>query len=271
MPFADWPVAARNFTPARSACSSCGAGRRAASGGSSPAGPGSPRPDCRHCRRAAATIAPTPSSMAMIDCVCATASCWRSFDRWPPAIWPVSCASTPMISFGVLRSISAPALTKMRRPSMTKALNDSLVDERDLDVLLREAGGLQDRLGVVAHQLLDLGVADERNAARQARRLRGHRRDGKRHAATANAVSSASARVAGVRRRALIGLPSTVILVRDREPRCSAKLVAPPGRVNATRITSGCAFARASGVRTGRMRQHGGKALTRRPNGGGAP
>ena len=72
----------------------------------------------------AATIAPTPSSIEMIDCVCATASCWRSFDRWPPAIWPVSWASTPMISFGVLESISAPAFTKMRRPSMTKALND---------------------------------------------------------------------------------------------------------------------------------------------------
>ena len=65
--------------------------------------------------------------------------------------------------------------------------------------------------------------------------------------ATANAVNSASARVAGVRRHALIGLPSTVIFVRDREPKCSAKLVAPPGRVNATRITSGCAICPASG------------------------
>ena len=125
-----------------------------------------------------------------------------------------------------------------------------VVDQRDLDVLLREPRDLQDRLRVVPHQLLDLGVADQRNAARQARRLRGNRRRNRQEAgtaATANAVNSASARVAGVRRRALIGLPSTVIFVRDREPKCSAKLVAPPGRVNATRITSGCAFCPASG------------------------
>ena len=35
----------------------------------------------------------------------------------------------------------------------------------DLDVLLREPGGAQDRRGVVAQQLLDLGVADDRQAA----------------------------------------------------------------------------------------------------------
>ena len=111
-----------------------------------------------------------------------------------------------------------------------------VVDQRDLDVLLRETCGVQDRLRVVAHQLLDLGVADQRNAARQARRLGGNRRRHRQEAgtpATANAVNSASARVAGVRRHALIGLPSTVMFVRDREPKCSAKLVAPPGRVNA--------------------------------------
>ena len=83
-----------------------------------------------------------------------------------------------MISFGVFASISAPAFTKMRRPSITKALNERSLMMRDLDVLLREARGSQDRLRVVAQQLLDLGVADERNAARQALRLRGRRRDG---------------------------------------------------------------------------------------------
>ena len=41
----------------------------------------------------------------------------------------------------------------------------AVVDDDDLDVLLREAGGAQDRLGVVAQQLLDLGVADDRRAA----------------------------------------------------------------------------------------------------------
>lgn len=38
-------------------------------------------------------------------------------------MWPISCARTPMISFGVSDCINAPTLTKMRRPSMTKALN----------------------------------------------------------------------------------------------------------------------------------------------------
>ena len=105
------------------------------------------------------------AACAMIDAVCALASSLRSLHRWPPAMWPVSCASTPMIWFGVGDSISAPALTKMRRPSTTKALKRAVVDDDDLDVLLGEAGGAQDRLGVVAQQLLDLGVADDRQAA----------------------------------------------------------------------------------------------------------
>ena len=32
----------------------------------------------------------------------------RIFDRWPPARWPVSCASTPISWFGVVDCISAP-------------------------------------------------------------------------------------------------------------------------------------------------------------------
>ena len=67
-----------------------------------------------------------------------------------------------MIWFGVCDSISAPELTKMRRPSTTKALKRRLVDDDDLHVLLGEAGGAQDRRGVVAQELLDLGVADDR-------------------------------------------------------------------------------------------------------------
>ena len=60
----------------------------------------------------------------MIDAACALASCWRKRDRCPPAMWPVSCASTPITSFGTFASTSAPALMKMRRPSITKALNE---------------------------------------------------------------------------------------------------------------------------------------------------
>src|SRR3977135_4047850 len=69
-----------------------------------------------------ATIAPAPSSIAMIICVCACASCSRSLARWPPAKWPGSCASTPMIWFGLSDCISAPWFMKIRRPSATKAL-----------------------------------------------------------------------------------------------------------------------------------------------------
>ena len=132
-----------------------------------------------------AAIAPTPSSSAMIEAVCAVASCSRRRDRCPPARWPVSCASTPMISFGVLESYSAPTFTKMRRPSITKALNDALVDQHDLHVLLRQAGDAQDRRGVVAQQLLDLGVADDRQAAggfrlRERRLAADRERDGRR-------------------------------------------------------------------------------------------
>ena len=114
----------------------------------------------------------------MIDAACALASCWRKRDKCPPAMWPVSCASTPITSFGTFASINAPALMKMRRPSITKALNDAVVDDGDLNVLLGEARGAQDRLGVVAQQLLDLGVANDRKAGRQALRARGRRRDG---------------------------------------------------------------------------------------------
>ena len=52
----------------------------------------------------------------------------------------------------------------------------AVVDDDDANVLLREAGGFQDRLGVVAQQLLDLGVANERQPARHVLRARGRNR-----------------------------------------------------------------------------------------------
>ena len=73
--------------------------------------------------RAPATTAPMPSSMATIDCGRGVGESLRACaPRWPPAIWPLSCASTPITSFGVLACIRAPELMKMRRPSATKAL-----------------------------------------------------------------------------------------------------------------------------------------------------
>ena len=86
------------------------------------AAPALARPPLALPLREPATMAPAPSSMAMIIWVCARAICSRIFARWPPARCPVSCASTPMIWFGVSDCSTAPWLTKMRRPSATKAL-----------------------------------------------------------------------------------------------------------------------------------------------------
>ena len=41
---------------------------------------------------------------------------------WPPVMWPVSWAMTPITSFGVLACISAPVFMNTLRPSTTKAL-----------------------------------------------------------------------------------------------------------------------------------------------------
>jgi hypothetical protein len=58
-----------------------------------------PRPEV-----APATMPPAASSMAMIAAVCAVASCSCMRARCPPAMWPLSWASTPMIWFGVVDS-----------------------------------------------------------------------------------------------------------------------------------------------------------------------
>ena len=41
---------------------------------------------------------------------------------WPPTIWPVSWAMTPITSLGVLACISVPVFMNTLRPSTTKAL-----------------------------------------------------------------------------------------------------------------------------------------------------
>ena len=84
-----------------------------------PALPALPLPE-----REAATMAPAPRISAMIDAVVARRNSSRKRERWPPAMWPVSCASTPITWFGISASIIVPALMKMRRPSATNALNE---------------------------------------------------------------------------------------------------------------------------------------------------
>ncbi len=41
---------------------------------------------------------------------------------WPPMMWPVSWAITPITSLGVLACIKVPVLMNTLRPSTTKAL-----------------------------------------------------------------------------------------------------------------------------------------------------
>ena len=96
---------------------------------------------------APAAMAPTPSSVATIAIVCARANWSRSRCWWPPAMWPASWASTPMISFGVSAVTSAPVLMKMRRPA-TKALKRRSLTRTMLMPRLRQARRLA---GSAAH------------------------------------------------------------------------------------------------------------------------
>ena len=120
-----------------------------------------------------------PSRPTTAPIACARAIWFRRFSRCPPARCPVSCAMTPMTSFGVLASSSVPVWMTMRRPLATKALNSPILDDDDLRVARADAGGAEDRLGIVAQQLLDLRVADDglmallRRGRRRERQARG--------------------------------------------------------------------------------------------------
>ena len=78
-----------------------------------------------------------------------------------------------------------------------ECVEGALVDDDDADVLLRQAGGAQDRRAVVAKQLLDLRVADDRQALRLVPEPA---------IAASAATANAARREAGVMRRPLIGL-----------------------------------------------------------------
>jgi len=102
---------------------------------------------------------------------------------------------------GVVASISAPALTKMCCASMTKAFERLVVDDDDSDALIAQAGDLEDRRYVFAQQLLDLGIANHRDAALEPFWARA----GTEASATAAAVTNAMAREAGFTGRTLLG------------------------------------------------------------------
>ena len=76
---------------------------------------------------AAPTMAAAPSRAEAIAMLLALPSSLFMRERWPPAMWPVSCASTPITSFGVLACCSSPVWMKMRWPSATKALMEELL------------------------------------------------------------------------------------------------------------------------------------------------
>ena len=157
-------------------------------------------------RRAPATIAPTPSIMAMIDCVVRRGQLLAQSRQ-------MSAGDVA----GLVREHADDLVRRLRFHQRAGVDEDAaavgdegveraVVDDDDLDVLLGEPGGAQDRLGVFAQQLLDLGVADDRQAAAALARCAGHAGGN----ASAAAVSMRdSARALASCARALIGLSSS--------------------------------------------------------------
>ena len=104
--------------------SACNAGRTAASparwrAAGRAASAAMPPPD-------AAPPAMAPAAEDRLSRICIvvrlrSSSCLRA--RWPPAIWPVSCASTPISWLGVSVRMIRPVLMKIRWPPATKALS----------------------------------------------------------------------------------------------------------------------------------------------------
>jgi hypothetical protein len=70
--------------------------------------------------------------MPATERICAFAIWSRSRARCPPAICPVSCAMTPMTSFGVSASISAPTLMKIFLAVRHEGVEGAVVDQNDL-------------------------------------------------------------------------------------------------------------------------------------------
>ncbi len=83
-----------------------------------------------------------------------------------------------MIWFGRLRLHQRAGVDEDALAVRDEGVERAVVDDDHLDVLLRQPGGLQQRLGIFAQQLLDLGVANERQPALRMRRR--HARKGNR-------------------------------------------------------------------------------------------
>ena len=88
----------------------------------------------------------------------------RRAAMWPPVMWPVSWAMTPITSLGVCACISVPVWMYTLRPSITKALKLSFDDAHLERPEPSPAAGKS--AGVVREQVLDLGIADQRQVLR---------------------------------------------------------------------------------------------------------
>ena len=184
MPLADWPVALRNFIAARSADSSC-----ARTIGQQRAADHLLRRLDRGRRRPGPMLLPPGWRAADHG---ADAEQQRD-DRGGLRIGELLAQAREMPARHVAGLVRQHADDLVRRLGIVERadvdedapavhherVERALVDQHDLHVLLRRGRRrLQDRRGVVAHQLLDLGVADDRQAAggRSAARMPAGRR-----------------------------------------------------------------------------------------------
>ena len=126
-----------------------------------------------------------------------------------------------------------------------------VVDDDDLHVLLAKPGDAQNRRGVVAQQLLDLGIANHRDAGGGA----GLRPRRTLASATAAAAASATAREAGPAGRTLLGGLAAIMSGQISVPRSGTKLWTEPVTVNTGRRVAQLETKRHE---TRRIRQHRG-------------
>ena len=115
--------------------------------------------------------------------ICLERAIWlRRFSRCPPARWPVSCAMTPISSFGVSRGEHRAGVDHHPPAACDEGVEVAVLQDDDLGAARADAGRPEHRLGIVAQQRLDLGIADDglAGALRDRGRGRKARRQGKR-------------------------------------------------------------------------------------------
>ena len=100
--------------------------------------------------------------------VCAVASCSLRRCRWPPARCPVSCAKH---ADNFVRRLGIEQRARVNEDVAAvhdEGVERAVAENDDAHVLLGQSGGAQDRLGIIAQELFDFGIANHRHAARDA-------------------------------------------------------------------------------------------------------